>query len=167
MKKSKLGSIVSTLVLIVLGVILLVHPGDTLNLAVRLVGVALILVGAVGVVTQLVKKEDKSVFSIIVGLIEIVVGIIVLAAPTFVVSLFPIIVGIVVALYGISDLVAAVQLKKAGASNTWALILAAITVLLGIILIFNPFKTLTTLIRVIGIVLIYKSVTGLIIRLKA
>lgn len=167
MKKSKLGSIVSTLVLIVLGVILLVHPGDTLNLAVRLVGVALILVGAVGVVTQLVKKEDKSVFSIIVGLIEIVVGIIVLAAPTFVVSLFPIIVGIVVALYGISDLVAAVQLKKAGANNGWALILAAITVLLGIILIFNPFKTLTTLIRVIGIVLIYKGVTGLIIRLKA
>ena len=167
MKKSQLNSLASTIILIVLGGVLLLHPGDTLNLAVRLVGVALVLVGAVGIIAQMMKQEEKQIVSLLVGVVEILAGLVVLAAPSFVASLFPLLVGIAVVLYGISDFIAAWRLKNAGAHNAWALILAAITVILGVVLVFNPFRTLTTLVRVLGAVLIYKGVTGLLIRLRA
>lgn len=167
MKKTKLYPIVSMLILIVLGIVLIVHPGETLDLAVRLIGAALLLIGAFTVVGQILKKEDRDYLTLCLGAVEAVAGIIVLASPRFVVSLFPVIVGIIVALYGVSDLVAAIRLRRSGANDVWALVLAGVTVLLGVILIFAPFKTMTVLVRVIGFILVYKGVTGLLIRLKA
>ena len=168
MKKTKINMIVSMLIMIAVGIFLLIRPGDTLTTAVRIFGIALLVLGAVGVVSQLLQKDDRSVISLIISAVEAVVGIIIIASPAFVVSLFPIVVGVIVALYGLSDLITALNMKKADIGS-WklALILAVITIILGVILFANPFKTMSTLVRIIGVVLVYKGVTGLFIRLKA
>lgn len=168
MKRSKMNAIVSMIIMIAVGVFLLIRPGDTLTTAVRIIGIALLVLGAVGIASQLVKKDDRSVISLIISAVEAVIGIIIIASPAFVVSLFPIIVGVIIALYGLSDLLAALNMKKAD-NGGWklALILSVITIILGIVLFANPFKTMSTLVRIIGVVLVYKGVTGLIIRLKA
>lgn len=167
MKKSKINAIVSTIIIIAVGVFLLIRPGETLTTAVRLFGIALLVLGAMGVVSQLIKRDDRSVISLIISVVEAVIGIIIIASPAFVVSLFPIIVGIIIALYGLSDLLAALNMKKADIGS-WkiALILSVITIILGIVLFVNPFKTMSTLVRIIGVVLVYKGITGLFIRLK-
>ena len=113
MKKTKINMIVSMLIMIAVGIFLLIRPGDTLTTAVRIFGIALLVLGAVGVVSQLLQKDDRSVISLIISAVEAVVGIIIIASPAFVVSLFPIVVGVIVALYGLSDLITALNMKKA------------------------------------------------------
>ena len=167
MKKSKINTIVSMFVMIAVGAFLLIRPGDTLTTAVRIFGIALLVIGAVGVASQLLKKDDRSVIGLIISAAEAIAGVII-ASPAFVVSLFPIVVGVIVALYGLSDLITALNMKKEDI-GAWklALILSTITIILGVILFMNPFQTMTTLVRIIGVVLVYKGITGLFIWLKA
>ena len=167
MRKSKINTIVSMLVMIAVGAFLLIRPGDTLTTAVRIFGIALLVIGAVGIASQLLKKDERNVIGLIISAAEAIAGVII-ASPAFVVSLFPIVVGVIVALYGLSDLITALNMKKEDI-GAWklALILSTITIILGVILFMNPFQTMTTLVRIIGVVLVYKGITGLFIWLKA
>lgn len=155
-------------IMLVVGIIFLVYPGGTLITATRILGIALLLMGAVGIVLPLLRKEDMSTPDVIVSAVEAIAGIIVLASPHFVISLYPVIVGIIIALYGLSDVMTALHMKQVDIGS-WktALILAVITVVLGVVVLVNPFKTMSVLVRIVGIVLIYKGITGLFIQLKA
>jgi len=125
------------------------------------------VIGAIGVLNQLLRKEDKIIPAIIVYGIEVIAGIIILSSPAFVISLYPIIIGIIVVLYGLSDVLSAIQMKRLGIT-AWkpSIILAAISVILGIVILCNPFGTVSALVRIIGIVLIYKAITGMFILVK-
>lgn len=155
-------------IMLVVGIIFLIYPGGTLITATRILGIALLLMGAVGIVLPLLRKEDMSTPDVIVSAVEAIAGIIVLASPSFVISLYPVIVGIIIALYGLSDVMTALHMKQVDIGS-WktALILAVITVVLGVVVLVNPFKTMSVLVRIVGIVLIYKGITGLFIQLKA
>lgn len=166
MKRSKNDSLLTAIITVAAGLILLLHPGDTLNAAARLIGGALLLIGCVTVVLQLLKKESKSTGAIILAAVEIVLGVVIMSAPGFIVSLFPVIVGILIAASGVSDLLEVNRIRKLGGRWTAALILSVITLILGLVILLNPFKTMAALVRVIGFVLIYQGVTGFFIRKK-
>lgn len=165
--RGKTSSFVSLAIMLAVGVFFLLHPGDTLITAARIVGIALVVIGAIGVLNQLLRKEDKIIPAIVVYAVEVVAGIVILSSPAFVISLYPIIIGIVIALYGLSDVLSAIQMKRLGMS-VWkqSIVMAIISVVLGIVILCNPFGTVSTLVRIIGVVLIYKAVTGLYIRIK-
>lgn len=165
--KGKSGSFLSLAIMLGVGVFFVLHPGDTAVAAARIIGAALVVLGAIGLINQILKKQDKSVIAIIVYAVEAVFGVIVLASPGFVISLYNVIFGLIVAAYGLSDLLSAMRMKKLGLGSwTAALVLAIISVVLGIVIICNPFGTVSLLVRVTGIVLIYKAVSGMFIRLK-
>lgn len=165
--KGKTSSFLSLAIMLAVGVFFLLHPGDTLITAARIIGIALIVIGAIGVLNQLLRKEDKIVPAIIVYGVEVIAGIIILSSPAFVISLYPIIIGIIVVLYGVSDVLSSIQMKRLGIA-AWkpSIILAAISVILGIVILCNPFGTVSALVRIIGVVLIYKAITGMFIRIK-
>ena len=167
MMRGKTSSFVSLAIMLAVGVFFLLHPGDTLITAARIVGIALVVIGAIGVLNQLLRKEDKIIPAIVVYAVEVVAGIVILSSPAFVISLYPIIIGIIVALYGLSDVLSAIQMKRLGMS-VWkpSIVMAIISVILGILILCNPFGTVSTLVRIIGLVLIYKAITGMFIRIK-
>ncbi|HAM68766.1 MAG TPA: hypothetical protein DCP68_04040, partial [Ruminococcus sp.] len=43
------------------------------------------------------------------------------------------------------------------------LVMPVVTIILGAVLLFNPFSAAATLVRVIGCILIYNAVTGIFI----
>ena len=167
MMKGKTSSFLSLAIMLAVGVFFLLHPGDTLISAARIVGIALIVIGALGMVNQLLRKDEKIMAAVIVYAVEIIAGIIILSSPAFVISLYPIIIGIIVVIYGASDVLSAIQMKRLG-MESWkpSIVLAAISVILGVLILLNPFSTVSTLVRIIGIVLIYKAITGMFIRIK-
>ena len=164
MKRSKLSSILVGLALIVFGVILFGFPVETIATVFRVVGIGLLLVGAIGMISYFVSKEErKPLKSLLVGIIEAVIGLLFLANPAFIASIYPVILGIVIAIDDLSSLYDAFIMKKAGAQR-WSLaaVLSVVTILLGVIILCNPFSTAVMLMKITGVVLIYDGVVSLI-----
>lgn len=160
----KKETIISLAIMLLAGLFFLIHPGDSLTLACRIFGIALILAGAIGTVSEIgygVNKNDKWLACYIV---EILTGILVLAAPEFVINLFPFIIGLILVAFGIVDIVRAVLIFLETVDG-WkgVLLFAIITVILGIVIMCNPFGTSKLLVRIIGLVLIYRAVSDLIL----
>ena len=86
-------------------------------------------------------------------------GAVVLYKVEIVISLIPFILGVLVLCSGCSKLQDAIDLKRLG-YGSWLglLIVAAINIILGVVLIYNPFKAAILLFRVLGEVLILSGV---------
>ena len=121
----------------------------------------------IGAVNQVGKKVDKSDIKLLCYVAEILAGIVILAAPSFVLKAFPFIAGLIILVLGIVDVVRAVQvlLETVDGWKT-SVALAALTVIVGIIIMINPFGSMKLLVRVIGAILIYHAVTGILVSRK-
>ena len=163
MKKS--GSVVGALVMVIAGVLLFVYPASSLTAGVRLLGFAILLYGAIGLVTGLTqKKESRSMPSLIYFALFTIAGIILIANPGFIISIFPIIAGVMIAVSGAESLMRALKLKKRGHERGLLMvILAVITIAFGILIFANPFATQALLVRVFACGLIYNGVVKLIL----
>ena len=76
--------------------------------------------------------------------------------------MIPILVGIIIVIHGINNLQQTVSLCRSRYDKWWvALLLALITIGFGVLLIFNPFVAVDTLIRFIGLFLIYDGASDI------
>ena len=99
MKRTKLNAVLIGLALIVFGVILFAYPVTTIATVLRVIGIGLLLVGAIGIAAFFASKEEtKSLRSLLVGIVEVVIGLVFLANPAFIASIYPVILGIVIVL---------------------------------------------------------------------
>ena len=80
-----------------------------------------------------------------------------------VISIIPIILGIVILLSGIVKFQQAIDLARMKVSR-WSTVLATalLNVILGAVVILNPFSTVTTLLQLVGIGLIYSGLYDII-----
>ena len=170
MNKSKLGGILSMAVMILAGLVLLFKPGEALETAGRIIGIALLVYGIISIVGYLVLKSgnEQSAGELIWGIVAAVAGIIIMIGPKFLIDIFPMVMGVLIAASGVRNLIRAISVKRAGGSGWGTLILLSIiTVLLGVLVFFNPFKTMTVLVRIIGAILLYNGIVGLIAAIKS
>ena len=170
MKNSKLGKILSLVVIALVGLFLVIYPGDTLNIVVGVFGGALLLIGLIGIVSYFLpkNKNSRNVIDLVISIVEVIVGLIVVSNIGFVISLFPFFAGVIIAVQGVLYLISAFRMKSDN-NNSWklGLVLSLVMIAFGILIFANPFATQTALVRLAGIALIYNAVSGLIIRLKA
>lgn len=97
---------------------------------------------------------------LILGIIFAVLGGLILLKPNMVIMAVPMILGILIVIHGLHNITQAIGLKKSGYDKWWlALIFAILTIALGSILIYNPFTVMDTLVRLIGIFLIYDGLS--------
>ena len=164
--KNKVFSIIEMLVVIAAGLVLLFRPGDTLIFASRVLGAALMAFAVVSAIAYLASK-DRSAALLIAAAAAAVLGLVLLIAPRALASAFPFVAGAVVVVAGIRSLASAFASRSV--SHSWVLgcIFAAVTILLGVLLLFRPFEAAKTVARVLGISLIYVGATGIVTAAKA
>ena len=163
----KNATCVSLTVMLLAGILFLIFPGGSLHVAVRILGIGLILAGVISAGNEIAKKVDKSDIKLIGFLVEILSGIILWTTPDFVLNAFPFIAGLIILVMGIVDVVRAVQVLLETVDG-WKMYvaLASLTVIVGIIIMINPFSSLKLAVRVIGVILIYHAVTGILVSRK-
>ena len=169
MKRIRISPLLSALILIVVGVILVLYSGDALSTLLRIVAIGLLIVGVIGVTGYFNGKDDgrKSIWRMLVAAVEAIAGLIILIRPQIILNIYPIAMGIIIAVDGLGNLFHALSMKRQNDSHWKALlILACITILLGIIIVCNPFSTLNALTSVVGVVLAYDGVTRAIAALR-
>lgn len=164
LKKIKANAIVSALMCIILGIILVVWPGRTVRTVCMIIGFVLVVSGVNRLCTFIFGK-DSSIYSrmnLITGVIVLLIGAWILFRPDQIIELIPVLVGIIVIIHGINDLQQTVTLCQNRYDKWWiALILGIITVGFGVLLIFNPFAAVETLVMFIGVFLIYDGVSDI------
>ena len=160
--EDKHGMVLSIL-MILIGLVLLLWPGQVMTTALTVLGLALLAGGAIAIASWYRGRMGNVNFlTLAEGILMVVAGVLVLAAPKFLISIVPVAVGIVVLVNGIINLAQALDQKREGYARwTLSLALAVLTIILGLLVICNPFSTMKMLVMAIGVVILYNGASNL------
>lgn len=160
--KFKANDLVSSLIFVVIGLVLLIWPGTSTQVVCMVLGGVLLAYGIIQIVLYLFAKE-KTLYHqgmLILGIILSVIGAWILLKPEMIIAAVPVIMGIIITMHGLHNVVQGIQLKGMSYEKWWvAFALGIITVALGGILIYNPFSVVNTVVRVIGVFLVFDGIS--------
>ncbi|MCC8073732.1 MAG: DUF308 domain-containing protein [Clostridiales bacterium] len=159
--KAKNLSIITIIASIVIGLFLLINPESTIKYVSLFFGVTLIILGVGALVSYFTKM--KSVFLSILGTLAIIAGIVVCVKYKSIITVILFMCGLFIIVSGVTDLFTALKAKR-HVSGIWifSVVMSVITIVLGMIVIFNPFDSMLTLTRILGFGLILYAVMDLI-----
>ena len=161
-KELKWDALLTGILYILLGIVALVIPETMERTLGYFLAIVLILAGAVSMIGYLLRDAHQNYYhnDFLYGLLGIGAGILVLLNVDIVIASIPFLLGILVLVSGCSKLQDVIDMKRMEYGN-WIvmLVFAAANVVLGILLMCNPFKSATLLFRLIGIGLIFSGVT--------
>jgi len=159
MKSLLKANYITSAILIALGLLLTIRSDDTIVAISYLIGGAIIIIGVLAIIkfTRNLGKSFDNSFEIVYGIITIVFGILILSNPKMVATIIPFFIGGWIVIKSSFKIAYAIELKNRG-SEKWkpTLITSIISALVGILIVFNPFKTSVLVFKIIGIsILIY------------
>jgi uncharacterized membrane protein HdeD (DUF308 family) len=153
---------------LILGVILLAWPKETLTIVAVLIGAALVVAGLLRLVDGFTAHElsgGRRVASIVIGLIAVVLGLYFIRHYHVTVAALAIIVGLFWVIHGIADI--GIGLFAGGLRGHGLTVLAGVLSLCaGLIVLFWPTISLTVLVAVIGIWLIVYGILAAFLALR-
>lgn len=168
MKTAKIGYIVMSVLFCVLGVVLLFTPGVSALWIGRLLGIGLILFGAIKLVGYFSRDLFRLAFQydLAFGLLLMVLGIVTLSHPGDALSFLCVMFGIPVLADGLFKIQIAMDSRQFGIRNWWlVLVLAALTCVVGVVLVFRPMTGVRALTALIGLSLLCDGVLNLSVAL--
>ena len=164
-KKYLTATIISSIILIALGFLLIFKARDVMFTLSYVVGAILVALGTVAIIKFLekAKKQEPTELEAIYGLISIVLGIVVISHPQAIASIVPIVLGIGIIINSANKFDYSLQLKAAKIS-VWksTMLIAIISTLCGIVLLFNPFAAAEAATKVIGVFIIVYALLDII-----
>jgi len=157
-KKLKWNLIVMSVLYLALGIFLLMVPGTALNVVCYALGGVVLL----GAVIQLVRYflVERGIFQSQLTLIS---GLVCLALGGFLILRSDIVVRLFVIFDSLGRVQSALELRRCG-YGSWKgfLLLALLSVVLGVVMIVDPFGAMETLVMAIGVILIIEGALNLL-----
>jgi uncharacterized membrane protein HdeD (DUF308 family) len=140
-------------ILVVLGVLMLAHPINTVHALAWVFGVFTVIDGVVSLVHWWINRSvDGSMWWLATGAAEIVIGVVVMAWPTVTVNVVFYLITIWILVLGILGIIGAVTLYRArDISWYWVLTLGLVSFLFGLLLLVNKQTSLTVIIVILGL----------------
>jgi len=162
-KKIMNKNIIISIIVFLVGLILFLKPDATIKSITIIIGILLIIIGS-GPILELVRsKEKKLSFSIAPSIILFVIAFILFFKPELLISIIPILIGVALVMSSAFRLQNIYNIKKVnGVFNIWTLIITLIILVLGLLLIINPFGGVITATKLIGIFLMVYSILDII-----
>ena len=165
MKKFFRSSLITSIFLIVLGFLLIFQSDAIIYSISYVIGGILVAIGVLAIIKfiQSTNNAQKSELDIVYGIVSVILGIIVIKNPTAIASIIPIILGISIIISSATKLQYAFELKANG-NSLWktTMVISIISTLCGIVLLFNPFKAISSFTKVVGIFIVIYSILDMI-----
>ena len=159
----KLSSLNGTLA-IVFGSIALLFPGIAI-IALAIYFAIAILLGGIALSISSVKLKNKSQNwpnNLLEGLIGIIIGIIILARPESAAAVFLVIIGLWTILIGFIFIWTYTKKILPKIANSFYLIIGVVSMIIGLLIIFNPFESTRIIIILIGIYAIAYGISSIV-----
>lgn len=161
LKGLKKFSISTIIVSAILGVLFIAFPDKCIQYISLFVGAALIVIGAVAVITYLLDRN--TILPLVLGIIVLVTGIVICAKYRQIISIIVVIFGIFILISGLVDFVASLKsLAILRISGWFTLVLSVITVIFGVVAITKSAALTDSIVRFIGAALIIYAVLDLV-----
>lgn len=155
------SSIIISIIMFIIGLIFIIYPEVSFTTITYLLSILLIVNG----IYFLIEKESSIFFSsfLTLGVIELLLGIIMLVNPDIVKTLFPIAAGIIMITKSTLDLRLSILLYRNNI-NSWLslLICSIISIICGLIIILNPSIGTIALTTSLGILITVYSISNII-----
>lgn len=163
-KGLKANYTISAVICALLGLVLVIWPGTTSQIICMMLGGVLLAYGILQIVLYLFNRERTIISQgmMVLGIVFAVIGVWILFKPEMIIMAVPVIVGVLIAIHDLHNVTQAIVLKKDGYENWWvAFLLGLVTVILGGVLIYNPFEAVELVVRIIGAFLIYDGLSDI------
>lgn len=165
MKKFFRSSLISSITLLIIGILLILQSEITIITISYIIGTLLIALGAIAIIKFIkninnIARED---LDIVYGIVTIILGVIVIYNPEAIASIIPIIIGIGIVISSATKLQYAIELKD-NLNGQWktTLIFSIVSAICGVVLICNPFKGAVIIMQIIGGVIVAYSILDII-----
>ena len=164
MKTAKIGYFVISVLFCVLGIVLITSPGTSVVWLGRLLGVGMIVFGAIKLVGYFSRDLFRLAFQydLAFGILLIALGIVTLARPNGAMSFLCIVFGIPVLADGLFKIQISLDAKRFGIGQWWlVLLLAALTCVIGLLLVIRPSDAARALMVLMGISLLLDGILNI------
>ena len=164
-KKLKWNLILMSILYLALGIFLLMVPGTALNIVCYALGGVVLACAAVQLIRYFAVERGvfQSQLTLISGLVCLGLGAFLIIRSDLVVRILPIVFGLFVIFDSLGRIQNALELRRCKYSS-WKgfLLLAVLSIVLGIVMILDPFGTMETLVMAIGVILIIEGALNLL-----
>ncbi|MDD3108432.1 MAG: DUF308 domain-containing protein [Alistipes sp.] len=164
--KSSTRSLWGNILAIVLGVILTFWPDEVLEYVIQLIGLLFLIPGIIVLIGYLTRKRDGSApmqFPI-VGTGSILLGLWLLITPTFFVNILMYVLGALLIAGGIQQMVLLSLARRIHPVSGALYIIPTLILICGLVILFNPFKVVSTLVMLFGVSCVVYGAFGLFSR---
>lgn len=158
-------SIISSVTLMILGILLMLQSEATIITISYIIGTLLIALGTLAIIKFLKNTTGslKSELDVVYGTVTIILGVVVIYNPEAIASIIPIIIGIGIVISSTIKLQYSLELKNSE-NKQWKLsmIISIISTICGVVLICNPFKGAVIIMQIIGAFIVAYSILDII-----
>ncbi len=168
--KSGVSAVIVIAIEILIGIFLLMNPEGFMKTIIIIAGIGLLILGVVLMIRYITGQKDGSAgFGMLIGaIIALIFGLVCIFASRgieWMIEVFIWVCGIFLIIAGVIKIASFFRVRNAGyATGGTALLLISgiIMTIFGILLVFHPFQSLSTLLRIGGIVLIVEAAFDLV-----
>ena len=149
--------------ILLFGVFIFLKPDMTVKTVSFLLGIILLISGLNNIVSAFNNKEKLNDLNIAIGIIIIVASLVLFFNPTIIASIIPLLIGIYMIISSAFKLQYLYSLKEL--TNKWdtsVVVIAIITLILGVLLVFNPFGGVIAITKLIGIFLVIYAILDIV-----
>ena len=160
-KKTIWPSLISSVVILVLGLLLFFKSSVTLMGISYIFGGLIIAIGVLAIVRFISNNHSdiSNQLNIIYGIICIISGIFFIEKPEIIGSIIPVVMGIGIIISSSLKIQQSFNLKSLNSSYFfWSFVTALLSLICGVVLLFNPFKGAVIITKVIGIFLVMYAI---------
>lgn len=163
LKNVKKDMILVTVFQLLAGILLLIFSDSVVRLISYVCAAVLLIYGVMHAMTYFKQETVASgQYDLVKGIIGIAAGVILLVKPGILSGILFTILAIIIILDSVAKFQDALDLKKLNYQNWWIMmLLAVIMAVMGLIVLFNPFRTASMLVSFVGVVLILNAAVDL------
>lgn len=165
LKKLFTSSVITSLTLLLLGMLLIFQSEATIVAITYIIGGILIALGILGIFKFIksVNNANREELNIVYGVVTIILGILVIKNPHMIASILPIVIGIGIIINSATKLQYAFELKASN-NSLWksTMIVSIISTLFGVVLLFNPFKGAELITKIVGILIALYAILDIV-----
>lgn len=168
MRAAKVGYIVMSALFCVLSAVLLIRPDVSVRWIGRLLGIGMLIFGAVKLVGYFSRDLFRLAFQydLAFGLLLMALGTVTLCHPGDAMSFLCVMFGIPVLADGLFKIQIALDSRRFGIRTWWlVMVLAALTCVIGVLLVFRPWDGAQVLVMLLGISLLLDGILNLSVAL--
>ena len=154
------------IVAVIIGIVAFSNPAGALHAIAVLFAIFAIVAGMMVVIVSWSNKGKYWKFWIGEGIFDMIIGILILANPGISISVFVVFIALFIIAVGIIQLLSYYRLKNTLAKPGIYLLTAVISLLFGILLLFNPFEGVKIITVILGIYAVIYGVSSLYLSFK-